>query len=73
MQQRYLVRAMLVLVFIAGSFIVLWSASRVRAGKNTCSESMDECIKKSQKVSPSGELIWESLSRQFFSSVEISN
>jgi hypothetical protein len=72
MQRKYLLRVALVLLLIAGSYAVLWSSSRRNADNGTCTESMDECCKKSDQQAPSGEMIWESLSRQFFSAVEIS-
>jgi len=72
-QRKYMIRVGLTLLLIAGSFIVLWSSSRTTASKKVCSESMEECSKKVKKGNPSGEMIWETLSTQFFSSVEISN
>lgn len=70
MQKKYLVRIALAVVLMAGSFIIL--SSSIPAGKKqTCSESMEECSKQKENNTPSGEMIWESLSRQFISSIEI--
>jgi hypothetical protein len=74
MQRKFLVRAALVLLLIAGSFMVLLSSSRTTTGgKKTCTESIEDRSKKIRKNNPSGEMIWETLSRQFISTVEISN
>ena len=73
MQRKYLLRAAMVFLLIAGSFIVLWSSSRAAANKKDCTESMEECSEKIKKNTPSGEMIWETLSHQFFSTVETSN
>lgn len=74
MQRKFLVRAALVLLMIAGSFMILLSSSRATtASKKTCTESIEDCSKKIRKNNSSGEMIWETLSRQFISTVEISN
>ena len=73
MQKKYLLRAALILLLIAGSFLVIWSSSKTELKKSQTAETMEECTKKSVKPSASGEMIWETLSRQFFSSFEVSN
>lgn len=73
MQRKYLLRAAMILLLIAGSFIVLWSSSRTELKNTQCVESLEECAEKRIKPSASGEMIWETLSSQFFSSFEISN
>ena len=67
MQRKYLLRAAMVLLLIAGSYLVLWSATKAQPQKETCTESMEECCKKENDNGSSGEMIWESLSRQFIS------
>ena len=67
MQRQYLLRAALILLLIAGSYLVLWSATRTRTSKETCTENMEECSKKKTDKDSSGEMIWESFSRQFIS------
>lgn len=52
--------------------MVLWPSSNSRISNKTCTENMEECSKKNSKSS-AGEMILESLTRQFFSSTEISN
>ncbi len=70
MQRNYLIRALLILLLIAGSYLVLWSATRTHSQKEACSESMEECCKKDTDKDGSGEMIWETISRQFiFTSV----
>ncbi|HEU4859202.1 MAG TPA: hypothetical protein VFT15_05165 [Chitinophagaceae bacterium] len=67
MQHKYLLRAALILLLIAGSYLVLWSATRTRTSRETCTESMEDCSKKQDNKDSSGEMIWETLSRQFIS------
>jgi len=67
MQLKYLLRAALILLLIAGSYLVLWSATKSRSQKEACSESMEECCKKKNDKDGSGEMIWETFSRQFIS------
>jgi len=67
MQRKYLLRASLILLLIAGSYLVLWSATGAHSQKQACSESMEECCKKKTDNDGSGEMIWENLSRQFIS------
>ena len=67
MQRKYLIRALLVILLIAGSYLVLWSASRTHSQKEACSESMEECCKNKNDKDGSGEMIWETFSRQFIS------
>lgn len=65
MQHKYLLRAALILLLIAGSYLVLWSATRARTSNGICTESMEDCGKKQDNKDSSGEMIWETLSRQF--------
>ena len=67
MQKKYLLRAALILLLIAGSYLVLWSTTRTNSQKEVCSESMEECSKKKTDKDGSGEMIWETFSRQFIS------
>jgi type II secretory pathway component PulM len=67
MQRKYLLRASLILLLIAGSYLVLWSTTRTHTQKEACSESMEECCKKASDKDGSGEMIWETFSRQFIS------
>ncbi|TMI92952.1 MAG: hypothetical protein E6H08_11230 [Bacteroidetes bacterium] len=67
MQWKYLLRAALILLLIAGSYLVLWSTTRTQSQKNGCSESMEECCKNKNDNDKSGEMIWETFSRQFIS------
>ena len=67
MQRKYLIRASLILLLIMGSYLILWSASRASSQKQVCSESMEECSKKRADKDGSGEMIWETISRQFIS------
>jgi type II secretory pathway component PulM len=67
MQRKYLLRASLILLLVVGSYLVLWSTTRTQSQKEACSESMDECCKKKADKDGSGEMIWETLSRQFIS------
>lgn len=73
MQKKYLLRAALILLLIAGSFMVLWSSSRAESKKSQTAETLEECSNKNIKSPASGEMIWETLSSQFFSPFEISN
>jgi len=67
MQHKYLLRAALILLLIAGSYVVLWSATKTYSQKTTRTESMEECCKKQNDKDGSGEMIWETFSRQFIS------
>ena len=67
MQYKYLLRAALILLLIAGSYLVLWSATNSRTSKETCTESMEECCQKKSDKDGSGDMIWDTFSRQFIS------
>jgi hypothetical protein len=67
MQRKYLLRASLILLLITGSYMVLWSTTGTHSQKEACSESMEECCKKKTDKDGSGEMIWETFSRQFIS------
>jgi hypothetical protein len=67
MQKKYLLRAALILLLIAGSYLVLWSTTRAHSQKDACSESMEDCCKTKDDNDKSGEMIWETFSRQFIS------
>jgi hypothetical protein len=73
MQRKYLLRAALILLLIAGSYLVLWAATKNQAGNETCTESMEDCGKRKKEVNTPGEIIWETLSRQFISGASVSN
>lgn len=67
MQRKYLLRAALILLLITGSYFVLWAATKARTSKQPCTENMEECSKKQTDKDASGEMIWETFSRQFIS------
>ena len=67
MQRKYLLRAALILLLITGSYLVLWSATKTNATKETCTEGMEECCKKKTDKESSDEMIWGTFSRQFIS------
>ena len=67
MQQKYLLRAALILLLIAGSYLVLWSATSTENKNENCTESMEECCKKKTDNSLPGESLIETFSRQFSS------
>ncbi|HMK17884.1 MAG TPA: hypothetical protein VK492_06795 [Chitinophagaceae bacterium] len=67
MQKKYLLRAALILLLITGSYLVLWSTTKTPSQKDACSESMEECYKNKDENDKSGEMIWETFSRQFIS------
>ena len=67
MQYKYLLRAALILLLIAGSYLVLWSATNSRTSKENCTESMEECCQKKSDKDGSGDMIWDTFSRQFIS------
>lgn len=64
MQRKYLLRATLILLLMAGSYIIL-SATKNKAQKETCSEGMEECCKKKTDKDAPAENIWETFSHQF--------
>jgi hypothetical protein len=68
MQRKYLIRAALILLLIAGSYMVLRSATQNPLQKQTCTESMEECCQKQPEKGSSGESLIETFSRQFISS-----
>jgi hypothetical protein len=67
MQRKYLLRAALILLLMAGSYLALWSATTAHRSKETCTESLEECCKSKTDKDSSGEMIWETFSRQFMS------
>lgn len=71
MQRKYLLRAALILLLIAGSYLVLWSATRTHSQKETCTESMEECCNNKNDKDGSGDMLWETFSRQFISASTI--
>jgi hypothetical protein len=73
MQQKYLLRALLILLLIAGSYLVLWSATNTGFENKACSESMEECCQKKGERNSSGDMLWESLPHQFISTSLIGN
>jgi hypothetical protein len=70
MQRKYLLRAAMILLLIAGSYLVLWSTTRNQPKKETCTESMEECCQKKDNKD-SGESPIETFSRQFISTSAI--
>jgi len=73
MQKKILLRTALMIILFAGSFIVITASSKSTNSPKTCTESMDDCCKKGDNKASSGEMIWESLSHQFFSTSDFSN
>lgn len=79
MQKKYLYRIILISLMIAGSFAVLSSTRTRVTSKPDCSQNMKDCTKqnlkdcidKGNQETPSGELIWESLPRQFISTISL--
>lgn len=67
MQRKNIVQIALIALFTAGSFWILSSAFGSETGKETCSESLEECSKNEGGGTPAGEIIWENFSRQFIS------
>jgi len=72
MQRKYLLRASMILLLIAGSYLVLWASTRAHAKKQACTESMEDCCNKKNDNNSSGEMIWEKFSRQFISATDFS-
>ena len=70
MQKKYLLRLTLAALLITASFIAL-SSSKKSGKKPNCKESIEECCKNKDENPPPGEMIWESFSRQFISSLQI--
>lgn len=68
MRRNNSLRIVALALVIAGSFIVLRSAGSSKNVTN-CKETKQACCKckKPQGSSQQGDMIWESLSRQFFS------
>ena len=68
MQRKYLLRATMILLLMAGSYLILWSATKnTTTQKETCTESMEECCKKKTEKEGPGENAWETFSHQFIS------
>ena len=67
MQHKYLLRAALILLLIAGSYLVLWSATKSPDKPENCPESMEECCQKKEEKGSPGESLIETFSRQFIS------
>jgi hypothetical protein len=72
MQKKYLLRIALATLLITGSVIIL-SSSKKAGKQQNCKESTEGCCKNKDESAPSEEMIWESFSRQFISSIEISH
>jgi len=67
MQQKYLLRAAMILLLIVGSYLVLWASTNTGSKKETCTESMEECCQKKPEKGSPGESLIESFSHQFIS------
>jgi hypothetical protein len=65
MQRKTLFRFGLIALLLLSSFLLL-HGTRQANKETTCRESMN-CSQLNQKVSGSGGMIWENLSRSFFS------
>ena len=66
MQKKYLLRATMILLLMAGSYVIL-SATKNKAQKETCSETMEDCSKRKTDKDAPAENIWETFSHQFIS------
>lgn len=71
MQRKYLLRAAFILLLIAGSYALLWSATKSLPKTESCPESMEECCKMKEDKSSPGESLIETFSRQFISTSAI--
>lgn len=67
MQRKYLLRAALILLLMAGSYLVLRSATNSPVKKENCKETMEECCQNKQEQNSPGESLIENFSRQFIS------
>jgi hypothetical protein len=66
MQRQNYIRLGLIVVSLAALFILLRSSSRIES-KVPCKKSMGECCKEKGGHEAPGNMIFENLSRQFFS------
>jgi hypothetical protein len=66
MLKKNIIRFGLITILLAVSLLFLHSSARVHEGTTCCKESMDKCPQKGNNPAPGG-MIWETLSRQFFS------
>ncbi|HEX5654144.1 MAG TPA: hypothetical protein VFX58_13780 [Chitinophagaceae bacterium] len=64
--RKNIIRSIFVAAAITGAFLVLGSSRPDSNTNKPCKESMDQCCKKSK--SGSDNMIWETLSGQFFTS-----
>jgi hypothetical protein len=67
MQKKNIIRFGLITLLLAGSLLILRSSGRVCESSSCCKENMDQCPKKTNIDRTPGGIIWETLSRQFFS------
>jgi hypothetical protein len=67
MQREYLLRAAMILLLIAGSYLLLRSATSNHPKTESCPESMEECCEMKEDKSSPGESLIETFSRQFIS------
>lgn len=67
MQKKNIIRFGLIAILLAGGMVILRSSARIREKPSCCKESMDQCPKKTNNNQAPGGVIWETLSRQFFS------
>lgn len=66
-QRKYFLLTGLILLLVAGSVWVSGSSSHTAAPKTGCPNTSKECCTSMLSNRSSGEMIWETLSRQFFS------
>jgi hypothetical protein len=57
----------MILLLMAGSYLILWSATRNKSQNETCTESMEDCCKKKTDKNTSDGKVWETCSHQFIS------
>jgi len=67
MQKKNIIRFGLIAILLAGSLVIFRSSARIGEKPSCCKESMDQCPKKSNNNDSPGDMIWETLSHQFFS------
>jgi hypothetical protein len=67
MRKKNIIQIAMLTAVLVGAFIVFRSAASA-GSNNSGKESVDECCKK-KNAGQADKMIWENLSRQFFSSI----
>lgn len=68
MKRKSIGRLFILAIILLGFLLVIKLPETIAPGSN-CEESIDRNSKKSDVQTPSGNMIWENLSAQFFSSL----